>query len=288
MFSPFKKMAWDKKDRKRNIKGTFGRDGALDEEAIEFYATLDYHVPSTLQEAETQLELAIKMLEKLTCHTSIATDGYVRGLDLLNRNRLQMYAEMEKDGMFMARYLHFLDVVFNTFCDDLADYHNHNDPIGSARRSLRGRMKDDIDRVLRDLVHGITPSLPLPDIHEEETKPPPNPTPTSEGKKKQADADKPPGWWSRNPEVIPGWKLPEGKSMKDLFTNLSPTGKQNVLLFPKAKHHDPKVSDPRPLCIKYQCQGRCRAGCSLAHLRPSNMGRDVRSKTDDAFKHAYA
>ena len=75
----------------------------------------------------------MKMLEKLTCHASIATDGYVRGLDFLNKNRLQLHTEMEKDKMFMTRYLHFLDIVFNTFCDDLADYHDHNDPIGSAK-----------------------------------------------------------------------------------------------------------------------------------------------------------
>jgi hypothetical protein len=287
MFSPIKKLAWDKKDRKRNIKGTFGRDGVLDDEAIEFYATLDYHMPSTPHEAETQLELAIMMLEKLTGHASIATDGYVRGLDFLNRNRLQIHTEMEKDKMFMARYLHFLDVVFNTFCDDLADYHDYDDPIGSAKRRLRGRMKDDIDRVLRDLVHGITPSLPLPEILEEETKPP-----SSSGKPietdKKPEGERPPPWWSRNPGVVPEWKLPERKSMKDLFTNLSPKGKENVQMFPKTKHHDPKVTETRPLCIKYQCQGRCRAGCALAHLRPGSMGKDVRSKTDEAFKHAYA
>jgi hypothetical protein len=194
---------------------------------------------------------------------------------------------MEKDKMFMTRYLHFLDVVFNTFCDDLADYHDHNDPIGSAKRRLRGRMNDNIDRVLRDLVHGITPSLPLPDILEEETKPSSSSGKPREGDKKPKDGEKPPTWWSRNPGVVPEWKLPEGKSMKDLFTNLSPTGKQNVQMFPRMQHHDPKVTELRPLCIKYQCQGRCRAGCALAHLRPGSMGKDVRTKTDDAFKHAY-
>jgi hypothetical protein len=129
--------------------------------------------------------------------------------------------------------------------------------------------------------------LPLPDIHEDEVKTLPPPKPAGEAKKRQSESDKPPGWWSRNPDIVPEWKFPEDKSMKDLFTHLSPAGKKNVLLFPKVKHHDPKITDPKPLCIKYQCQGRCRAGCALAHLRPGSMGSDVKAKTDKAFKHAY-
>jgi hypothetical protein len=42
MFSPLKhRKPTDKKDRVRNIKGTFGKERSLDEDAIEFYATLD-------------------------------------------------------------------------------------------------------------------------------------------------------------------------------------------------------------------------------------------------------
>jgi hypothetical protein len=31
--------------------------------------------------------------------------------------------------MFMARFLHFLDVVFNNFCNDLAEYHTGAVPL---------------------------------------------------------------------------------------------------------------------------------------------------------------
>ena len=149
-------------------------------------------------------------------------------------------------------------------------------------------MRDDIERVMRDLVHGITPSLPLPEIYEDEADTTTAQKPREEEKKKKVEADRPPGWWSRNPDLNPEWEPPEDKSMKDLFTNLSPTGKQNVARFPKIKHHDPKVSEQRPMCVKYQCQGRCRVGCALEHIRPSNMGRDTRTKVDSAFKQAYA
>jgi hypothetical protein len=127
MFSPLKhRKPVDKKDRIRNIKGTFGKEGALDDEAIDFYATLDYFVPESLNDAETQLEMAIHLLEALTHRQGIAIDGYVRGLDIIAKHRLQMYEEIAKDRMFMARFLHFLDLVFNRFCDDLAEYHTRD------------------------------------------------------------------------------------------------------------------------------------------------------------------
>jgi hypothetical protein len=137
MFSPLKhRRPTDKKDRVRNIKGTFRKEGSLDEEAIEFYAALDYFVPTSLSDAETQLEMAVHLLEVLTHRQGIAIDGYLRGLDIIAKHRLQMYEELAKDNMFMARFLHFLDMVSNNFCDDLAEHHTRRSPIESARRSL--------------------------------------------------------------------------------------------------------------------------------------------------------
>jgi hypothetical protein len=146
MFSPLKhKRPSDKRDRKRNIKGTFGKDGALDDEAVEFYATLDYHMPESIHDAETHLEMAVLLLETLTGKRSITTDGYMRGLEIIEKNRASLHEEMSKDRRFMSRFLHFLDVVFNTFCDDLTEFHTRRSPIESAKHTLRGRMKGDID-----------------------------------------------------------------------------------------------------------------------------------------------
>jgi hypothetical protein len=124
MFSPLcHRRPTDKRDRRRNIKGTFGKDGA--------------------------------------------TNGYMRGLEIIERSRFSLDKEMSNDRRFMARFLNFLDVVVNTFCDDLAKYHTKRSTIESARRKMRGRMRDDIDQVTRDLHHGITPNLPLPEITED-------------------------------------------------------------------------------------------------------------------------
>jgi hypothetical protein len=286
MFSPLKhRRPTDKKDRVRNIKGTFGKEGSIDEEAIEFYATLDYFVPTSLSDAETQLEMAVHLLEVLTHRQGIAIDGYLRGLDIIAKHRLQMYEELAKDNMFMARFLHFLDMVFNNFCDDLAEYHTRRSPIESARRSLRGRMKDDIDRVMTDIHHGITPNLPLPAVlsgnGDDTSEPKPAPgnatkQPTDEEEKK------PPAWWSRNPEVVGEWAIPEDKSMKDLFTSFTPQGKENLKLFPLVTHHNPTITGKKALCIKYQCRGKCRAGCPQAHVRPAHIAADTKTKIANA------
>lgn len=119
-------------------------------------------MPTLLSDAETQLEMAVHLLEALTHQQGIAIDGYLWGMDIIGRYWLQMYEELAKDNMFMAQFLRFLDMVFNNFCNDLAEYHSRRVPIESARRQLRGRMKDDINRVMRDVHHGITPNLPLP------------------------------------------------------------------------------------------------------------------------------
>jgi hypothetical protein len=251
---------------------------------------LDYHVPTTISDAETQLETAVLLLEALTSRQSIATDGYNRGLEILTKNRLQIHEELAKDPMFMARYLHFLDVVFNTFCEDLADYHARTDPIIRASRKLRGRMVDDIDRVMRDLHHGITPNLSLPSLVEDEPREPKSDK--KEGRaekhpKAETETDKP-QWWSQNPDPVAAWTLPKGKEMKNLFLISTPTGKDNIQRFPSVRHHNSSVTENKPLCIKYHCRGKCRVGCPHAHVKPKSMSKDVYAQTDEAFRKAYA
>jgi hypothetical protein len=75
--------------------------------------------------------------------------------------------------------------------------------------------------------------------------------------------------------------------MKDLFTSFTPQGKENIKLFPWVPHHNPTVSGKKSMCIKYQCRGKCRAGCPQAHLKPAVMAADVKAQIASAFKKAY-
>jgi hypothetical protein len=76
--------------------------------------------------------------------------------------------------------------------------------------------------------------------------------------------------------------------MKDLFTTFTPQGKENIKLFPHVKHHNPTVTGKKPLCIKYQCKGKCRVGCPQSHVKLSSLSAKVKTMISDAFKKAYA
>jgi hypothetical protein len=61
--------------------------------------------------------------------------------------------------MFMAN---LLDTAFQNFSSELASFHTDRDPIRRARSSLRGKMSDDIKRIMRDIDYDVMPNLPLP------------------------------------------------------------------------------------------------------------------------------
>jgi hypothetical protein len=151
-------------------------------------------------------------------------------------------------------------------------------------------MKDDINRVMRDIHHGITPNLPLPSMlleDAEERNQPSGATPKTKQSPAGHEDKKTPEWWVKNPEVVGAWALPDDKSMKDLFTSSTPQGKENIKLFPRVPHYNLMISGKKSLCIKYQCRGKCRAGCPQAHLKPAVMAADVKAQIASAFNKAY-
>ena len=43
----------------------------------------------------------------------------------------------------------------------------------------------------------------------------------------------------------------------------------------------------RPLCIKYQCKGQCRVGCTQSHIRPASLASDAKAKIAAVFQECY-
>jgi hypothetical protein len=80
--------------------------------------------------------MAVRTLDLLTNHKSIASDGYRHGLEYLDGRRNTFHEEQEKDEMFMARYANLLDTAFQNFSSELASFHTDRDPIRRARSSL--------------------------------------------------------------------------------------------------------------------------------------------------------
>jgi hypothetical protein len=64
-----------KKDRKRNLRNVLGKSSEVDEEDLEYYAKNDFYIPKSVYEGEVQIEMAVRTLNLLTNHKSIASDG---------------------------------------------------------------------------------------------------------------------------------------------------------------------------------------------------------------------
>jgi hypothetical protein len=105
--------------------------------------------------------------------------------------------------------------------------------------------------------------------------------PGPQASKSRAD-DKEPTWHIVNTSPDASWRLPRGKQMSDFFK--SHTSKAG---FPKLAHHS--GSGQRPMCVKYQVEGRCMAGarCANAHVISNRIAASdrklIQKILDDAF-----
>lgn len=287
-FSPPRRRSYGKRDRKRNLRHVLKAKKELDEEDLEFYARYDFYIPQSVPEGELQITMCQRFIALMTHTDGIATHGHHHALEILDEHRAKFYACQEEDKMFMAKYVNFVDTVFRNFCQKLARYHQDPDPIRRAKKSLRHKMRDDIDRIMGDLDLDVTPVLPLPDkLLQSYADGPDDPGRNKvrgkdeDGKKKGA-----PEWWSKNPDPNPNWKLPAGKRVADFFDKNTDLGTTNRALLPKVKHHHPKVLGQRGICMNYQ-NGSCVPHCGLAHVPPKDMDADLTRSLDEAIKKIY-
>jgi hypothetical protein len=278
-----------RKDRELAIRSVFGEDTVTDE-VVRYYAKNDLFLAASYEDAKNQLRTCLKCLEKLTHRDSIGTDGYSYGIDLLSKHRRKFMKESRRDPQIYIKFVYMLDRVFQNFVSRLGGFHRERQPIRHARGSLRGSMRADIDQALGGFDSGVIPNLSLPEVisNNNTVRDDPAPDKSNDGKKggkKPDDLTSSPSWWSTNAEKVPEWGLPVGKNYRDFFT---PDHKENFTNWPTFQHHrHPKVPDPKPLCIKYQTSGSCRAGCRLAHVKPSSMESAIRTKVDARFKEVY-
>ena len=151
-------------------------------------------------------------------------------------------------------------------------------------------MRAGIDQALGGFDLGVILNLSPPEVistnHTEEPKKSPGGGKKEGASKTPEDLESAPTWWSSNPEKVQEWCIPAGKSYRDFF--LPGKHKENFANWPSFKHHrHPKISEPRPLCIKYQSSSSCRAGCRLAHIKPSAMDPKKKESVSSRFHDIY-
>ena len=183
----------------------------------------------------------------------------------------------------MGKHLHFLDVVFHTFCNDLAEHHLDRQPIRRARRKLRGTMRRAIQRKFDDVKCGTPPVLPLPQALQSQD------SPEKDGKETKTETPSEPGetpqWHETNPGKVKAWALPEGKTVK-IFHGSTDEGRANLSHFPKVTHH--KTKKQARICVRCQVLGKCQPSCPSTHVRPEKMSVRTRKAMDEAFQKAHS
>lgn len=284
MFSPFKKLTHRLSQRKKDIKLAYGEIGKLSEDDIDGLAKNGYHLPTSMSDAKDMLKVGVWFLEELTYPGGIASEGYREGLRLIENYGDRFREAAEKDSGFPAKFLGYLDSLFQHFCSELKDLAHRSSPIYQARKRLRGFMIDEVNDTFKKFkIYGIVPQLNHPlldDYDEEETK-----TVPEDKDKTRTKTDQAPEWHSKNPTPEKAWSTPTGKQHNDFFNSSSQLGKDNVARLPSCKHH--RTGKTQTICAKYQASGMCCAGCGQSHIRPADMSSELKQKTGEAFAKAY-
>jgi hypothetical protein len=284
----------NRKDRRLQVKAMFGST-ELDDEAVRYYSESDFFLPETLSDLEEQIYTCIKTLELFTYREGVAVEGYIHGLSMIQRDRRLFKNFLAADRLFAVKFAYLLDRVFQNFVDRLGDFYQDQKPIRRARRLLENTQKKAIERAMIGYEVSAIPRLFLPtSLRVEATDNNHQQEPGEGGGKHKAKqtpdkADRPmaPGWWTKNPNVVQAWRLPEGKTYPDYFDTRVPEKKVNTTDWPKFPHHK-NPSKLKGLCLKYQSKGLCSPTCYMSHIDPAKMDTDTKKAIADRFKVIYA
>ena len=297
----------------QQLNESFG-DGKLPEEMMKTFSRLQIWVPQTVQDAEEQIDTAIRFLKSICGDRTIATGGYEAGLVQLSENRRLF---REKGTLFLLNYMYMLDRVFQSFCQELLKYEEEEDPIQTALLTgAKGWMEKVIEGPFQNwLVAGTIPLYSAPsswddrkfseglvDLHGAKGRGAggagggggggAHQSPPAKKRKVEKSPDDPKEKaWHREldtDEYIKDWFLPEGEE-KNFFNYFSPSKPENFYGFPKVTHH--KTGRPSYICVRHIVGNgpKCGKGihCPRSHIRMNDLSADEKGAITKTFKRVY-
>ena len=280
-----------KQERIDHLREIFG-DGKMSESSLKSLADTSWSVPLDFNDAQVQLSTAIAMLDLLTRKKSIASDGYRYGLSVMKENSRKFVRQGKSDKLFFAKYLYFLDRVFQNFCSTLLESAKDRDPFKKPyQNEADEEMMQAIKSTMRSfLKYGANPNLPLPEALEQASRtggtPPSrgpgrdrNETDGTDGPKKRAPEEP---WMRENPSPVKEWLLPDGKTYGDFFG--TPDKRKG---FPRLKHH--RSGKKENMCLQYAVLGKCKKGgdCPMGHYKTSVLTDEFKAAADKRFGEVY-
>jgi hypothetical protein len=111
----------------------FGND-ELSGDKMKTLTKSEWFLPTSCYETLEQLTVTICLLEQLTQVRGLASDGYRFGKSLLVQYGAQFNARQREDPLFMVKFVHLLDAVFQTFLEKIYRYAKLVDPLVEAKK----------------------------------------------------------------------------------------------------------------------------------------------------------
>ena len=253
---------------KREIRQFFGNAELKDDE-LTYYAQKEFFMPKSVGDLQTQIRLAHKVMEKLTCKGSIGAQGYKMCLKILKENRQTAYNLQKRDAMFCTRFAFLVDVIQQTFFKKMKRIALKRNPFRTARsKGLHRYLRNSVHDALSAFSLGSMPPLTLPTsltTVPQRSDPTDNPPSTSGAPDQQAS----PKWYKKNSNPVTEFKIPADKQFNDFFGR---DHSENARNWPHFPHHA-RTGNAR-MCIRYQVVGKCDRGkdCALAHVRSNEFG----------------
>ena len=282
MFRPLhRRRTRTAKELRNDVRSMFGEE-TLDDEMVKYFSSDDFYLPKDLYELDDMLSTCVQLLSSLTAERGIAVEGYEYGLSLIRRDRRVFLSWLQNDKLLPVKFGFLLDKAFQNFVADFSEHVSETNPIRAARHAgLQRSMTDEIRTALGGFRSGAMPNLVLPSSLTGGTGPDEAATSgpatgTSTGGDVKQEATQSARWWSVNPAPVQEWSIPKGKTYGDFFDPRVEELKKNSKGWPSLPHH--KSGQEKPLCMKYQVKGSCRAKCPLAHVRPNEI--DIKVKDE--------
>jgi len=252
------------------------------DDVVEYFSKKSFFVSTNTNDLKIQLQTCLNLLEKLSCLHTIAGSGLryiLRKYDGLTT----MFAEMfDAVPNFGAQFLYSVDRALQFFFTKVQEAEDVLD--------LSDWEVDYPETKAIELMDGIRESrapstVILPACLRDSRADSPTPSLVQEGFGKRSEGtDSNPSKKKRkagpNKNVEPTWKLPPGKKYGDYFLPKS----ENLRGWPTFANAD---GVKKHLCIKFQTEGRCRDGCTLAHPDPKSMSKEVHSQVSARFTKVY-
>ena len=255
------------------------------DDVVDYFSKKSFYVSTNTNDLKIQLQTCLSLLEKLSCAHTIAGSGLryiLRKYDELTTMFAEMFIAVPNFG---AQFLYSVDRALQFFFTKVQEVRDVSD--------LSEWEKDYPESKAIELMDGIRESrapstvvLPSCLRNPEADSSPPSLIQEGFGKRESGsgEAGSTPSKKKRkagpNKNVEPTWKLPPGKKYGDYFLPKS----DNLRGWPTFANAD---GIKKHLCIKFQTEGRCRDGCTLAHPDPKSMSKEIHSEVSARFAKVY-